>query len=259
MSELNTWLARQPIRGECRLRMFCLPFAGGGAQIYRNYAQMLPDGVEVCAVQLPGRERRFGEPALTSVGEIVTCMLPIMGQLVDVPYVVLGHSLGALTGFELIRGMRRAEMPLPVHLIASGHRGPQLPDPDSPIHDLPDGDFIEELTKLNGTPVEVFESPELVELMLPLLRADFAAAETYLYVDEQPLECPITALGGDSDPLVGVSEIEAWREQTTAAFDPHTLTGDHFFFQQSQTQFLQILNNVLSTVLSELPGYGGQP
>ncbi len=258
MSEINRWLARQPMRGGCRLRLFCLPFAGGGAQVYRNYAQMLPEGVEVCAVQLPGRERRFGEPALTSVAETVTCMLPVMRQLVDVPYVVLGHSLGALVGFELARAMRRAKMPLPVHLVMSGHRGPQLPDPDPPIHDLPDSAFIEELSKLNGTPAEVFESPELVDLMLPLLRADFAAAETYRYADEQPLECPITALGGDSDPLVSIAEIKGWSVQTTAAFDLHILQGAHFFFQQSQTQFLQVLNNVLGTVLSELPGHGGR-
>ena len=258
MTDAANWIARQPVRGERRLRMFCFPFAGGGAQIYRSYAQMLPEGVEVCAVQLPGRERRFGEPALTSVAETVTRMLAVMRQLVDVPYVIFGHSLGALTGFELVRGMRAAGLPLPLHLIVSGHRGPQLPDPDPPIHDLPDDEFIEELTMLNGTPAEVFESPELVELMLPLLRADFAAAETYRYADEQPLECPITAFGGDSDPLVSVSEIEGWRVQTTAAFDPHILEGDHFFFHQSQPKFLQILNNVLGTVLSELPGYGGR-
>ena len=95
MSDMQKWLARQPVRGESRLRLICLPFAGGGAQTYRNYAQMLPAGIEVCAVQLPGRERRFGEPAPTSVLETVAQLLPIMRQLVDLPYVVFGHSLGA--------------------------------------------------------------------------------------------------------------------------------------------------------------------
>jgi surfactin synthase thioesterase subunit len=258
LNDVAKWLARQPVRGECRLRMFCFPFAGGGAQIYRNYAQMLPQGVEVCAVQLPGRERRFGEPALSSVAETLTRILPIMRQSIDRPYVIFGHSLGALTGFELVRSMREIGLPLPVHLIVSGHRGPQLPDPDPPIHGLPDSEFIEELTALNGTPAEVFESPELVELMLPLLRADFAAAETYRYEDAEPLECPITALGGDSDPLVSAAEIEGWRIQTRAAFESHILAGDHFFFQQSQQQFMQILNGVLSAELSGLSGFAGR-
>lgn len=258
MTEIKKWLARQPVRGERRLRLFCFPFAGGGAQTYRTYSQLLPEGVEVCPVQLPGRERRFGEPALTSIDETVDCMLPIMRQLVELPYVVLGHSLGALLGFELVRRMQAAALPLPAHLVVSGHRGPQLPDPDPPIHGLPDDEFIAELSQLNGTPSEVFESPELVELMLPLLRADFAAAETYRYTEGQPLTCPITALGGDLDPLVSVTEIEGWRMQTSAAFNHHILQGDHFFFQQSQTQFIHILNNVLRTVMVNLSGYGGR-
>lgn len=258
MTEIKKWLARQPVRGERRLRLFCFPFAGGGAQTYRTYSQLLPEGVEVCAVQLPGRERRFGEPALTSIEETVDCMLPIMRQLVELPYVVLGHSLGALLGFELVRRMRAAALPMPAHLVVSGHRGPQLPDPDPPIHGFPDDEFIEELSQLNGTPSEVFESQELVALMLPLLRADFTAAETYQYAGEPPLACPITALGGDLDPLVSVSEIEGWRAQTAAAFDHHILQGDHFFFQQSQTQFLRILSNVLGTVLINLSDFGGR-
>ena len=257
MTEINRWLARQPVRGERRLRLFCFPFAGGGAQTYRTYSQLLPEGIEVCAVQLPGRERRFGEPALTSIGVTVDCLLPIMRQLVDLPYVILGHSLGALVGFELVRSMRAAALPLPAHLVVSGHRGPQLPDPDPPIHALPDHAFIEELSQLNGTPKEVLESPELVELMLPLLRADFAAAETYQYAAEQPLACPITALGGDQDPLVSVNEIEGWRIQTTDIFDHHILQGDHFFFQQSQTQFIRILSDLLGTLVSKLSGSGG--
>lgn len=258
MTDAATWIARQSAQGECRLRLYCFPYAGGGTQIYRGYAQLLPPGIEVCMVQLPGRERRFGEPAPTSVDESVRGLLPVMRAETDLPWAFFGHSLGALIAYELARALRTEGLPSPRHLFVSAHRAPHLPDSNPPIHDLPDGEFIEELTKLNGTPAEVFESPELVELMLPLLRADFAAAETYLYADEQPLECPITALGGESDPLVSVSEIEGWREQTTAAFNPHILEGDHFFLQQSQTQFLQILNNVLGTVLSELPGCGDQ-
>jgi len=250
MTGIDKWFVRQPVRGECRLRMFCFPFAGGGTQTYRNLAQQIPEGVEVCAAQLPGRERRFSEPALRSVADTVDAVLPVLSPMLDLPYVILGHSLGALTGFELVRALRRDGLPLPAHLVVSGHRGPQLPDPDPPIHGLPDAEFIEELTALNGTPAEVFESPELVELMLPLLRADFAAAETYVYTQEPALECPITALGGDADPLVSPDEIEAWREQTRAAFDAHILAGDHFFLQQSQPEFMRILSSTLGSAMS---------
>jgi medium-chain acyl-[acyl-carrier-protein] hydrolase len=258
MSEVEKWLARQQVRGERRIRLFCLPFAGGGTQAYRGYGQLLPAGVEVCAVQLPGRERRFGEPAFTSVAETVDALLPVMRQVIDMPYAILGHSLGALTGFELVRGLRAAGLRMPAHLIVSGHRGPQLPDPDPPIHGLADDEFIAELSELNGTPKEVFESPELVELMLPLLRADFMAAETYQYQEGEPLECPIIALGGDSDPLVSIEEIEGWRQQTSSAFDSHILRGDHFFFQQEQPQFLRIVSDALDSLMSNATGAGGR-
>jgi medium-chain acyl-[acyl-carrier-protein] hydrolase len=174
--------------------------------------------------------------------------------MLDLPYAILGHSLGALTGFELTRALRREGLPLPAHLVVSGHRGPQLPDPDPPIHGLPDAEFIEELSALNGTPAEVFESPELVELMLPLLRADFTAAETYAYTEEAALECPITALGGDSDPLVSADEIEGWRSQTTSGFDSRILAGDHFFLQQSQPEFMQIASDALESAMFSSPG-----
>jgi medium-chain acyl-[acyl-carrier-protein] hydrolase len=257
MNDMQKWLARQPVRGELRLRLVCLPFAGGGAQIYRNYGQMLPAGVEVCAVQLPGRERRFGEPALTSVAETVAQLRPVMRQLVDLPYVVFGHSLGALIGFELVRGMRAAGLPLPLHLVVSAHRGPHLPALDAPIHGLPDAAFVAELMKLNGTPPEVFAAPELRELMLPLLRADFTAAETYVHASESPLACPVTAFGGDADPLVSPAEVEGWRAHTSAAFESHIFAGDHFFFQQAQPLFMQRLNAVIGGVLAGLPVPGG--
>lgn len=257
MNDMQRWLARQPVRGELRLRLMCLPFAGGGAQIYRNYGQMLPAGVEVCAVQLPGRERRVGEPALTSVTETVAQLLPVMRRLVDLPYVVFGHSLGALTGFELVRGMRAGGLPLPLHLVVSAHRGPHLPDPGAPIHGLPDDAFVAELMKLNGTPPEVFAAPELRDLMLPLLRADFRSAETYVHTSEPPLACPITAFGGDADPLVAPAEIEGWRPHTSAGFDSHIFAGDHFFFQRAQPLFMHRLSAVIGGVLAGLPILGG--
>jgi len=245
----NVWLSRpRSARTPPRLRLFCLPYAGGGAQIYRNYAQALPADVEVCAVHLPGRERRFREPALESVDVIVDQLAPVVRELSDRPFAIFGHSLGALVGFELVRRLRKEGGPTPLRFFASGHRAPHLPDPDPPIHHLPDAQFIEELRELNGTPQEVFESPELLELILPVLRADFTAAETYAYRSDAPLTCPITALGGTNDDMIPGEALHAWQEHTSRDFEAHLLEGDHFFIHQRHEDVIRIVRGRLTDV-----------
>jgi len=238
------WLSRQRTRqAPPRMRLFCIPYAGGGAQIYRAFSKSLPIDVEVCAVQLPGREKRFLERALDNVDAIVDQLAPVIGAEVDLPYAIFGHSLGALVGFELVRRLRSEGRPPPVRLFTSGHRAPHLPDPDPPIHHLPDAEFIEELRELNGTPQAVLESPELLELVLPTLRADFAAAETYDYRSEAPLCCSITALGGTSDDKVSPEALQGWKEHTSGDFEFHLLEGDHFFIHQRHEDVMRILRD----------------
>jgi medium-chain acyl-[acyl-carrier-protein] hydrolase len=231
------------------MRLYCLPYAGGGAQIYRSYSDALPAEVEVCAVQLPGRERRFSEQPLESVDAIVDQLAPVLTPELDLPYCVFGHSLGALIGFELVRRLRNSGQPLPLRLFVSGHRAPHLPDPDPPIRHLPDAEFIEELRALNGTPQAAFESPELLELVLPTLRADFTAAETYAYRDDAPLACAITALGGSGDDMVSREALEGWRQHTTGPFEFHVLEGDHFFIHQRHPEVMRILSGRLAQAL----------
>jgi len=249
--ETQTWLLRPSIRRTIpRMRLICLPYAGGGAQIYRNYGQELPADVEVCAVQLPGRERRIREPALESVDAIVDHLAPVLGPEAEVPYVVFGHSLGALVGFELVRRLRSEGYPLPRRLFACAHRAPHLPDPDPPIHQLPNDRFIEELRGLNGTPQAVFDSQELLDLFLPVLRADFTAAETYIYRSGAPLPCAITAIGGTGDNMISREAMQAWREHTSGDFELHFVEGDHFFIHQRHKDVMRILRYAIANVLA---------
>jgi medium-chain acyl-[acyl-carrier-protein] hydrolase len=246
----DVWLARPRSRSTpARLRLFCLPYAGGGAQIFRHYAAALPAAVEVCAVQLPGRERRFVERPLESVDAIVDQLAPVVARELSLPYAVFGHSLGALVGFELLRRLRAAGEPPPVRFFASGHRAPHLPDPDPPIRHLPDAEFIEELRALNGTPQAAFDSPELLALVLPTLRADFTAAETYVYRDAMPLACPISALGGTADDMITPEALQGWRQHTSADFEAHLLEGDHFFIHQRHPEVMRIVSGRLAQAL----------
>jgi medium-chain acyl-[acyl-carrier-protein] hydrolase len=153
--------------------------------------------------------------------------------------------MGGLVSFELARLLRKKYNKSPVHLFVSGYRAPQVPAQNPPIHDLPEPEFLEELRRLNGTPEAVLENTELMQLLLPAIRADFAVIETYAYTPESPLDCPITAFGGLQDREVRYDDLKAWQEQTNAAFSLHMLPGDHFFLQSAQPLLLQLLSQEL--------------
>ncbi|WP_277881879.1 thioesterase II family protein [Coleofasciculus sp. FACHB-542] len=230
------------------LRLFCFPYAGGGALNFRTWSQGLPVGVEVCAVELPGRGKRILEAPFTQALPLVQAIAHALLPYLDKPFAFFGHSMGALVSFEVARLLRREYGMSPVHLFVSGRSAPQLPLQEPPIHSLPQPAFIEELRRLNGTPKAVLENVELMELLLPILRADFAVLETYVYAAEPPLQCPITAFGGLQDVKVSVDRLEAWRQQTSAKFSLQMLPGDHFFVQSAQPLLLQFLSRELNSI-----------
>lgn len=226
---------------QANLRLFCFPYAGGSSQIFRSWSDCLPPSIEVCPVELPGRGSRFREAAFTKLSMLVEAIAPNLLPSLDKPFAFFGHSMGAVISFELTRYLRRNYDLAPVHLFVSAHRAPQIPDPDPPIHALPEAEFIQELRDLNGTPQTVLANRELMQLMLPTLRADFQAIETYVYTKEPPFECPIAAFGGLQDDSVTFDELDAWRHHTRAAFSLQMLPGDHFFIQSGSAMLLRFL------------------
>jgi medium-chain acyl-[acyl-carrier-protein] hydrolase len=240
------WLAYHKPVPQARLRLFCLPFAGGNALTFRHWQSGLHPGIEVCPIQLPGRGGRLREPASTSLPATARALAEALRPYADKPCAFFGHSMGALTAFELARQLRRAGGPEPLHLFVSGSRAPQLPRTDPLTYDLPEPEFVAELRRLNGTPHEVLEHPELMTLMLPLLRADFEAVQTYSYTPEPPLACPLTAFGGLQDRDVQREQLEAWREQTTGAFSVRMFPGDHFFLNSAEPLLLTVIAQELA-------------
>ena len=227
----SPWIAYRSERPGARVRLYCFPFAGGGASSYRGWQAALPDEIEVWPVQPPGREARIQEPAFTAVEPLVEALA---GALEDDPgggrpFALFGHSMGSLIAYELARALARQGRPGPAHLFVSAHRAPQQPPPEDPIHGLPEPEFRDRLRRLNGTPEEVLEHPELMELLGPLLRADFALNENYRHGDGRPLACPVTAFGGAGDPDVSPEDLRRWAERTTGPFRLHLFPGDHFF------------------------------
>lgn len=167
----------------------------------------------------------------------------------DLPMVFFGHSMGAIIAFELARYLRKERNVNVVHLFVSGRRAPQIAPDELMTHNLPEPEFLETLRTLNGTPKEVFEHPELLELMIPLLRADFAVCQTYDYAHEPPLDCPITAFGGLNDGDVTRAQLEAWRKQTASSFSLRMLPGDHFFINSAQPLLFELMSQDLARLI----------
>jgi medium-chain acyl-[acyl-carrier-protein] hydrolase len=242
----NPWLAAYKRNPAVRLRLFCFPYAGGSAFVYGGWGKSLPPHVELCPVQLPGRGGRMLEKPYTQMGPLVADATAALRPLFDKPFAFFGHSMGAAIGFEVARLLRREGAAMPVHLFVSGRRAPQLRRPPEDVYKLPEAEFIEELRRLKGTPAEVLEHPELMQVVLPLVRADFEVIQTYEAADEPPLDVPLTAFGGLSDGEVSREDIEAWGAQTTRAFASRMLPGDHFYLTANQHLLLPLLSQELN-------------
>lgn len=246
------WLSCFRPNTDAALRLFCFSYAGGSAAIFRNWAESLPRAVEVCAVQLPGRGSRLLEPSATHLLTLVAEIAQGLEPYLDQPCAFYGHSMGALVAFELARLLHRTAQVELSHMFVSGCSSPQTISADEPTYNLPDDQFIERLRELNGTPGELLENPELMQLMLPIIRADFMALETYSYVKQPLLTCPITAIGGLEDATVSYDDIKAWSEQTTATFSARMLPGDHFFIHSAKTLLLQVLSKELHQLVARV-------
>jgi medium-chain acyl-[acyl-carrier-protein] hydrolase len=242
---LDDWLPFRRPNSAARVRLICLPYAGGGASAFRAWADELPLTVEVCAVQPPGRESRFREPAFTRLQPLVAALADVVTPLFDIPVALYGHSMGALTAFELARELRRRGGRTPSRLIVTGRVAPNAKPRSRSLHALPEPEFLAELKRLNGTPAAVLENDELMRVLLPVLRADFTAHETHEFTEEQPFDCPILAVAGNSDTVAPPADMAEWRRHTRAAFEAHVQPGDHFFLQSHASLLLRRIARTL--------------
>ena len=245
----GTWFPGATPRKQVGLKLFCLPYAGGTASVYRNWVEVLASTVQVIPVELPGRGARSKEPPFLGLPRLVEVLAEAMLPLLDSPFAFFGHSMGAVIAFELARYLRRRQFPEPQALLVSGRRAPQT-DPEPVTYNLPKDEFVNELGKLGGTPKEVLEHAELMELMIPLLRADFQLVQTYEYYAEPPLRCPIAVYGGLQDPDITRDLLQPWEVHTISDFTLRMLPGDHFFVRSSESVLLGFLARDLSRITS---------
>lgn len=246
----SPWLVCLRPNGKAAIRLFCFPHAGGRALVYRTWPEKLPREVETYAVELPGHGNRLLEPSYRQLEPLINDLAEELLPYLDKEFAFFGHSMGAMISFELARHLRVKYGLRPAHLFVSGRRAPHLKDDDPPTYNLPVAELIKELSRLNGTPQEVFESPELMDLMLPVLRADFELVQTYEYKQGPALDFPLTALGGAQDPEVSRSHLEAWRQYTDSRFSLRLLPGDHFYLRTSEDLLLQFIAGDLYQIMN---------
>jgi medium-chain acyl-[acyl-carrier-protein] hydrolase len=245
----SAWISIRKPNPSARIRLFCFPYSGAAASIFFPWSDILPESIEVCAIQYPGRGTRIAEPLIEQLDELVTTSFSEIEKLLDRPFAFFGHSLGALFSFELARLIRNFDIRQPSHLFVSGHGSPHLPDPNPHLHHLPDLEFKAKLRELNGMTSDILENKELMDLLVPIIRADFKVCETYQYHDQPELSIPISAFGGLSDPYVSRSDLEAWQEQTLSKCTVKMFPGDHFYLNTARMLLIQVVAKELSAFI----------
>lgn len=254
----DSWLVQVGQTSRPLLRLFCFPYAGASAQIFAPWSKEMPDGVELWALQPPGRGPRLREPLLTSISDLAAAVTREILPFRDLPFAFFGHSKGALVAFETSRQLRNLNAPMPVHLILSGTGSPDLPPTSEPIALLPKEAFIEKLRQFNGTPPAVFDYPELLDIIVPILRADFTACESYWPLDSPPLDIPFTVFGGDSDPDTPEPHLQAWARHSSRDVRVSLMPGGHFFLHLSHSSFFLELRRTLERIVNSQIDYSNK-
>ena len=241
----SAWIAGA--RPEIRRRLFCFPYAGAGAAIFRSWADLLPPDVELCVPMLPGRDARVDEAPIADLPALVRSLLGEIEPRLTLPYALFGHSMGAFVAFDLAHEIVRLGLPAPSRLFVSAQRGPSLPYFDTPIFDLPDDEFLAGVeARYRNIPEALLAEKEFMRVLLRILRADFTIVEAYRYRAAAPLACPITAFGGLADDRITLPQIEAWAKETTDRFALHVIPGGHFFIDSARAAVVGLIRREMN-------------
>ncbi|WP_406299258.1 alpha/beta fold hydrolase [Embleya sp. NBC_00888] len=241
----DAWIRRFHPAAKPLPRLVALPHAGGSASFWFPLSAALEGRAEVLGVQYPGRQDRRAEPLIDDIDTLADRITAALDPWLDErsPLILFGHSMGAILGYEVARRLR---VP-PAALIASGRRAPDR-GRDERLHLLDDAGLAAELRSMSGTDASILADEEVLRMVLPALRADYRAIETYKCASANPLECPITVLIGDSDPKVTLDEAMSWREHTIGTFALHTFAGGHFYLTDHQAAVTARIAAAISAV-----------
>jgi medium-chain acyl-[acyl-carrier-protein] hydrolase len=229
---------------DIRRRLLIFPYAGAGVGSFAHWFNLLPKEVDVCIIELPGRDRLHAEEQYPDWEQLVEGIIHLIHELGDVPTDFYGHSFGALIAYETARELNRAGHPEPQTLVVAAHRAPQLPPPGK-LGSLDDKSLIDALLRYGTLPAEVASDAKYVQHILPQLRADLQIYDAYVYSDSTLLECDIIVLSGICDKMLDVDLLHLWQKQTRGNMILQTFSGGHMFHAENQKSMLSYLSALL--------------
>lgn len=229
------------------INLYCLPYAGGSANVYSRWRYYADKNIKVIPVELAGRGKRLGEPLYKSMQEAIDDVFNILTASSDEnSYALFGHSMGSSLVFELSHKMIQATKKEPVHLFVSG-RCPPFHHEGKKLSLLPDNEFKKEVLDIGGTPKEIFENEELCDIFLPILKADYRIIDAFEHSQKNvKLDCGISVLNGREDKMTTLEKIQKWRDYTTGKTEIYEFDGGHFFINSYTEQIMDIVNRTLS-------------
>ncbi|KIL51087.1 thioesterase II family protein [Jeotgalibacillus campisalis] len=243
----NKWITVNDLKPEAKYRIFCFPYAGGSSSIYNSWYKHLPDDIELFSIELPGRGRRISEPPIRNMNLLIRTMVKeLLPYFKEKRFIFFGHSMGALISYELAITLLNSEGISPEKLFVSAHRAPHIPRVSSQTFKQSDEILIQKLKELNGTAEVILNTPELLDLILPIMRADLELCETYKFNHSYPLPIPITAFAGDSDKNVLIDSVTKWDDVTSDKFNLEIVKGDHFFINEQSEEITKKIVELLS-------------
>jgi medium-chain acyl-[acyl-carrier-protein] hydrolase len=247
----SRWLIRHRPRAEAKIRLFCFPYAGGSAAVFRGWSEQLGSSVEVWSIEYPGRGTRRSEKPFNQLSPLVDALLPELRMELTAPFAFFGHSMGSLVALEILERLAMEDGPEAMCFFPSACRPPWCEARRPPTFDLPDPEFIDEVLALGGTPQDLLVDKSLMELFLPFLRADFRAAQTYSHEMKVKLRCPILVYGGLDDPEVSREDLCRWQDVCETS-SVRMFPGDHFYLHSATESFMRVLLRDLSMRMAEV-------
>lgn len=242
----SKWFVTPKANPDAKLRLHCFPYSAGNASTYTSWVEHLSEDIELVAIQPPGRARRMGEAAYTSMADLIAGLCAEIEPWLDKPYVIFGHSLGSRVGFELIHQALQRQWRMPEHFIASGSNAPHICRKHKRIYQLEQAEFIAGLKQFSPTTAtEIFDNENLLKLFMPMMRADFTIADTYFREVGEPLDIPVSVFCGSTDTDAPEHEMSTWQAHFTQPLNCDVFEGGHFFIEDNSEAVVARVNAIL--------------